>query len=182
MLPVSFFSNYQLRPLMVSDTEEYYNLVSNNRRRLEIFFTGTVSRTSSLADTRVFVEEMIAKMEHRTYFPYLVIDLDNKLPVGFVDLKNIDWSIPKSELGCYIDSKYANKGIGYEAFSQFCQLCFDQLKFNKLFIRTHQTNHAARRLAEKCNFEVEGIIRRDYKTTSGEIVDLMYYGRLNDNI
>lgn len=87
MLPVSFFSNYQLRPLMVSDTEEYYNLVSNNRRRLEIFFTGTVSRTSSLADTRVFVEEMIAKMEHRTYFPYLVIDLDNKLPVGFVDLK-----------------------------------------------------------------------------------------------
>jgi hypothetical protein len=29
-------------------------------------------------------------------------------------------------------------------------------------------------------FEVEGKIRRDYTTTSGELVDLIYYGLLND--
>ena len=33
-------------------------------------------------------------------------------------------------------------------------------------------------LLEKCGFEKEGLIRRDYKTTSGELVDLIYYGKL----
>ncbi|MHB1278878.1 MAG: hypothetical protein ACYC1Q_10815 [Bacteroidia bacterium] len=34
---------------------------------------------------------------------------------------------------------------------------------------------------EETGFEVEGRIRRDYKTTSGELVDLIYYGQLGNN-
>jgi len=37
----------------------------------------------------------------------------------------------------------------------------------------------AKKLAESCGFQVEGIIRRDYKTTTGELVDLLYYGKLS---
>jgi ribosomal-protein-alanine N-acetyltransferase len=33
-------------------------------------------------------------------------------------------------------------------------------------------------VAEKNGFILEGIIRSDYKTTSGVVVDLMYYGLL----
>jgi RimJ/RimL family protein N-acetyltransferase len=48
----------------------------------------------------------------------------------------------------------------------------------KLFLRTHEKNIASRRVAEKNGFVMEGIIRNDYKTTSGVVVDLMYYGLL----
>jgi RimJ/RimL family protein N-acetyltransferase len=61
----------------------------------------------------------------------------------------------------------------------FCDFSFEEHKFKKLFLRTHPTNLAARKIAEKCGFEVEGIIKRDYKTTSGELIDLVYYGRLS---
>ncbi|MFT5779805.1 MAG: ribosomal-protein-serine acetyltransferase [Crocinitomicaceae bacterium] len=37
---------------------------------------------------------------------------------------------------------------------------------------------AAKKLAESCGFEIEGTIRKDYKTTSGELIDLIYYGLL----
>lgn len=34
-------------------------------------------------------------------------------------------------------------------------------------------------MAEKCGFIPEGLIRNDYKKSNGEIVDLIYYGKIN---
>lgn len=110
--------------------------------------------------------------------PHLIVDRSIERFVGFLDLKNIDWSIPKAEVGGYIDNEYASKGIGVKAFQIFCNYCFSEYKFRKLFLRTHESNMAARRIAEKSGFEREGLIRCDYRTTSGELVDLIYYGRL----
>jgi RimJ/RimL family protein N-acetyltransferase len=173
------FDNYSIRLLTVTDIDAYFNLVQTNRERLENFFTGTVSRTKTLEETKSFLLDITQRAEAKLYFPYIIIDNTNNKIAGFLDLKNIDWSIPKSEVGCYIDETYAGKGITTKAVSTFCDYCFEEYKFLKLFLRTHHTNHSARRVAEKCGFEIEGTIRRDYKTTSGEVVDLIYYGRLS---
>lgn len=172
------FENYTIRLLTIQDLDAYFQLVENNRQRLEDFFTGTVARTKTFEDTRAFVTDITQRAKDRTYFPYIIVDNSNDKIAGFIDLKNIDWSIPKSELGCYMDEHYANKGIATKAFRLFCDFCFTGYKFQKLFSRTHQSNTAARRMLEKSGFEIEGTIRRDYKTTSGEIVDLIYYGRI----
>jgi ribosomal-protein-serine acetyltransferase len=50
--------------------------------------------------------------------------------------------------------------------------------FTKLFLRTQALNTQACGLAEKLGFEKEGLLRKDYKTTSDELVDLVYYGLL----
>jgi ribosomal-protein-serine acetyltransferase len=172
------FENYTIRLLSMQDLEAYFQLVEQNRERLEAFFTGTVSRTKTFEDTRAFLSDITQRAKDRIYFPYIIVDLSNDKIAGFLDLKNIDWNIPKSEMGMYIDKAYANKGIATKAFSLFCDFCFEEYKFQKLFLRTHQQNTFARRVAEKCGFEIEGTIRRDYKTTSGEIVDLIYYGKI----
>ena len=172
------FDNYSIRLLTADDIGPYFQMVEKNRKRLEDFFTGTVSRTRTPGDTERFLLEIGERVRNKTYFPYIIMDHSTNKIAGFLDLKNIDWSIPKSEMGCYIDEEYAGRGITTKAFSLFCEYCFREYKFKKLFLRTHQSNVSARRVAEKCGFEVEGIIRRDYKTTSGELVDLIYYGRL----
>lgn len=173
------FDSYSIRLLTTRDVDAYFQLVEKNRQRLEDFFTGTVSKTKTIEDTRNFVSDIVQKAKEKTYFPYIIIDNSSNRIIGFLDLKNIDWNIPKSELGCYIDEDYANKGITTKAFRLFCDFCFTEYKFKKLFLRTHHSNTSAKIVAEKCGFEIEGIIRRDYKTTSGEIIDLIYYGRLN---
>jgi ribosomal-protein-serine acetyltransferase len=172
------FENYSIRLLEVSDLDAYFDLIERNRKRLEDFFTGTVARTKTFEDTSVFLGELIARKEQKTYYPFIVIDNTTNEIAGFLDLKNIDWGIPKSEIGCYTDEKYAGTGITSKAFSVFVDHCFATYGFKKLFLRTHPKNTAAQKLAEKCGFEIEGTIRRDYKTTSGEIIDLLYYGRL----
>jgi RimJ/RimL family protein N-acetyltransferase len=172
------FDNYSIRLLTEEDLEGYFELVENNRKRLEDFFTGTVSKTQTLEDTRTFLVDILQRANNKTYFPYIIVEDDSRKIVGFLDLKNLDWSVPKSEVGCYIDEHYAGQGITTKAFCLFCDFCFKEYGFQQLFLRTHETNTSARRVAEKCGFEIEGTIRKDYKTTSGELVDLIYYGRL----
>ncbi|HKC69950.1 MAG TPA: GNAT family protein [Bacteroidia bacterium] len=174
------FDNYSIRPLQPTDLQLYFQLVENNRARLSNFFTGTVAKTKTLESTKIFLDENLKKTEAKTYFSFIVIDDTNNTFAGFLDIKNIDWTVPKAELGCYIDEKYANKGISSKALATFTNYCFANFEFKKLFLRTHQTNSSARRIAEKCGFEIEGTLRRDYKTTSGELVDLIYYGKLAD--
>lgn len=173
------FNQYCIRPLETNDLAPYFDLVERNRSRLEAFFTGTASQTKTVADTQRFLADMTQRAAARTYFPFVVVDTVTDQFVGFLDLKNIDWSVPKAEMGCYIDRDLASQGLGTQAFRVFCAFCFETYRFRKLFLRTHETNAAAKRLAESSGFEREGVLRWDYKTTSGELVDLVYYSRLH---
>jgi ribosomal-protein-serine acetyltransferase len=175
------FDNFSIRILTIEDQEEFFDLISRNRPRLEAFFSGTVSRTRTLEDTKDYVLEIVKKAEQKSYLPFVLIDNRDNSLIGFIDIKNVDWNIPKGELGCFIDEAYANKGISTKAMKTFTDFCFKTYGFNKLFLRTHQTNYSAKKIAESCGFEVEGIIRRDHKTTTGEFVDLIYYGKLSSS-
>ena len=93
-----------------------------------------------------------------------------------MDIKNIDWNIPKAEVGYFIDAGYKRKGISGKALNLLIDFAAKELGMRKLLIRTHTANVAAKALAEKCGFTEEGIIRSDYKTSKGELVDLVYYG------
>ena len=174
------FDHYSIRLLQKEDLYPYFEMVEKNRKRLEEFFTGTVSRTKTLDDTREFLNDISRRREARTYMAYVIVDEKDGGFAGFLDLKNIDWTIPKSEIGCYMDEAYAGKGIANQAFQLFCTYCFEHFGFHKLFLRTHESNIAANKMAVQNGFQQEGILRCDYKTTSGKLIDLIYYGRLND--
>ena len=171
---------YALRPITGTDGAELFQLIDRNRARLADFFAGTVAATRSLEDTERHLTNILARREARTYYPFAVIDTRSKNMVGFVDVKSIDWSIPKAELGAFMDAGHEGKGIASRALAAITRYCFDELAMDKLLIRTHESNTGARRVIEKNGYELEGIVRKDYKTTAGEVVDLMYYGQVRE--
>jgi ribosomal-protein-serine acetyltransferase len=170
------FDHYQYRLVQSSDAVAFFELMELNRPRLEDFFAGTVSRTRSLQDTIDYFAEIEKKIEARIYFPFIIIDIDQNRIMGFMDIKSIDWEIPKAEIGYFIDSDYERKGISGKALTLLIGFASKELGIRKLLIRTHTANLASKALAEKCGFVQEGIIRHDHKTSKGELVDLAYYG------
>lgn len=173
------FDQYLIRIIQATDAEAYFNLVNNNIDRLADFFAGTVAGNRSQADTIQFIQNNLQKFEDQTYLPFVIEDLQSNELIGYIDVKNIDWKIPKAELGCFIDRSNAAKGISSKAMNLVIDHLFNEKQFIKLFLRTHESNTAARHLAETAGFELEGKIRCDYKTTSGELADLLYYGLIN---
>ena len=75
--------NYTLRLLTNEDIDIYFDMVNRNRKRLENFFTGTVSRTDTYENTKVFLSEMLQRLESKTYFPYVLVDKSNGRLAGF---------------------------------------------------------------------------------------------------
>lgn len=167
--------NYTIRLLQPTDASAFYDLIHRNTARLEDFFAGTVAKTRTPEATEHYLTEITERIASRTYFPFIVLDTDNNI-AGFIDLKNIDWNIPKAELGFFMDEQYAGQGLAKQWMLAVMEHAIGEHRFAKLFLRTHASNTAARRLAESCGFEIEGTIRRDYRTTKGELVDLLYYG------
>lgn len=174
------FDHYIIRQLTMNDLDGYFELIDNNRKRLEDFFAGTVAITKTIAETKVHLEDIIAKAEKKNYFPFAVVDSLSGKIVASIQVKNIDWSIPKAELGYYIDAASEGKGIVSRATGIIINYCFKELKLAKLLIRTYEGNVSSIKVAEKNGFKLEGTIRQDYKTTSGKLVDLLYYGLLYD--
>ena len=174
--------NYSFRLLTKGDEEAFFYLVDTNRPRLENFFAGTVARNKDLNDTRSFVRDVVEKAANGIYFPFVIIDNASENMIGYIDIKNIDWKIPKGEVGYFIDRGYEGKGIVKKVLSSsmIVSLCLDDMKFNKLFLRTHEENIASRKVAEINGFRVEGTIRNDYRTTDGKLVDLIYYGLVRE--
>lgn len=169
---------HALRPFTAEDGSALFHLIDANRPRLEDFFAGTVAKTRTLEDTEKHLANMLAKAEERSYFAFALVEQRTDRMVGFVDIKSIDWNIPKAELGAFMDAAYEGQGLATKALQAITRHGFDVLKFDKLLIRTHEGNAGARRVIERNGYQLEGTVRKDYRTTAGVVVDLMYYGRV----
>ena len=118
--------------------------------------------------------EQADKKEH---FCFVIEDENNNLQ-GLLIIKNIDWRVPKGELAYFIDRGLEGKGIMTKALTHLANWCFQTLGINKLFILTATGNEASRKTDEKNGFEIEGILRKNFRIASGDLVDMVYYGLL----
>lgn len=172
------FDQYYIEPLETTDAKAFFTLIDNNKKRLETFFAGTISDTKTLLETEQYCQEIIERRRRKSYYPFLIkTNIDHQL-IGLIDVKNIDWQIPKAELGYFIDADFEGKGIITKGVGLVVKYLVAEFNFLKLFCRANDKNIGSTYVALRNGFELEGTIRRDYRTSSGEIVDLNYYGKL----
>jgi RimJ/RimL family protein N-acetyltransferase len=174
------FHHYNIDLLQAEESEAFFNLIDSNRSRLEDFFAGTVSKTLTREATENYCIEIQKRIKNKSYLPYMITDIETNAFVGLVDVKNIDMNFPKAELGSFIDANYEGKGIVTEATKLVIDHIVEHYKFIKLLCRAGSRNKGSIAVILKNGFELEGTVRRDYKTTKGEVVDLNYYGRVFD--
>jgi ribosomal-protein-serine acetyltransferase len=170
--------HFRLRPITSEDGRAFFELIERNRPRLEDFFAGTVARTQTLEATLAHLGTMLEKATARSYFAFVLEDERTHTLAGFVDLKSIDWAIPKADIGSFMDGGYEGQGLASWALGAITKHGFEELELDKLLLRTHESNTGSRRVAEKNGYQLEGTIRKDYRTTSGRVVDLMYFGKV----
>jgi ribosomal-protein-serine acetyltransferase len=172
------FDHFRIKLLQPNEGEAFFNLIDSNRVRLEDFFAGTVSKTLTLEDAMNYCVEIEQRIKGKSYLPYMITNSTTNAFVGLVDVKNIDWNVPKAELGSFIDTTYEGQGITSKATRLVVDHIVGKYQFIKLLCRANSRNRGSMAVILKNGFELEGTIRNDYRTTKGEIVDLNYYGRV----
>lgn len=170
------FSDFIFRPLNRKDASGLYKLVSRNIERLEKYFPVTLKSTHSILATKNYVRQNIRKAKLGEGYYYLVDSISEGRPVAFLILKNIDWRIPKAELAYFVDGAFEGKGFGTWAVGKLVHEASQVHEFHKLFLLADEHNYGSCRVAEKNGFLLEGVMKDDYRTGVGDLINSKYFG------
>ena len=99
-------------------------------------------------------------------------------PVASIGLSILDPGM--AEIGYLVDPAARGRGIVTRGVALIGEWTFAELGLVRLQLTTHLDNRSSQRVAEKCGFRCEGVLRR-YGLQQGERVDLMMWARLRDD-
>ncbi len=153
-----------------------YDTIQDNHSYLIDSFPKTIEETSNKEKAEFYVRTKLAQWLLQQEYCFGIWDNESAKLIGSIRIFRVDWSVPKGELGFFIDHQYGSKGIMSEVVVACLPFIFRQLQLERLYLRTATDNFACQRLARKCGFRREGDLRADFKKFSGELVDVMIFG------
>lgn len=156
--------------------KNFFKLFQDNHSRISDYFGGLTMTLNSEADAEFWIRKKLANWLLRKEYYFGIWDKRSAELIGFICLVNIEWDLPKGEVQFFIDKDFAKKGIMTEVLKRLTAFAFDQVKMQKLTIKTAMEYYPPQRLARKCGFNREGDLRSELRKPSGEIMDVMLFG------
>ena len=98
--------------------------------------------------------------------------------LGGTGLHRMDWTVRKFEIGYWIRPEAAGQGHVSEAVRLLTVLAFGPLDARRVEIRCDARNIRSRAVAERCGFELEGILKNDALGMDGQPRDTCVYSRI----
>lgn len=172
--------NYKQKIIEEDEYQKLFELINSNKERLKRYFPNTIKEISTEEKAKSHLQETKVKQLKREKFLFGIYSANSL--IGYINVKNIDWEIPKCELGYFIDKSYEGKGIMTQQISEALKYCFENLEMKKVFLRIGTENTGSIILAEKNGFEKEGILRKEFRIETGELIDVVYYGKIKTEL
>lgn len=104
-----------------------------------------------------------------------LFDKETKMFIGSSGLHNIDWSIPKFEIGYWCRKSRIGEGYITESVRGLTVFAFEILKANRVEICCDEKNKQSRKVAERLGYQLEGVFRNYRLTVDGELEDTCIY-------
>ncbi|EGI2115001.1 GNAT family N-acetyltransferase [Listeria monocytogenes] len=99
--------------------------------------------------------------------------------IGSSGLHRINWSVPKFEIGYWINSRFSKKGYMKEAVEGIVNFALEELGAKRLEIRCDPRNTRSRAIPGKLGFKLEGILENDKVSADGATLrDTCIYARV----
>jgi RimJ/RimL family protein N-acetyltransferase len=171
-----------LRPYRFTDAPVLAQTIEEERERLREDFPDRVSSVHSTRDAELFITEKSRQWKGREAFHFGIWERGGERYAGEICLRSIDWRVPRADVGYYLCRRFERKGIMVEALRKMIPLAFDVLQIRKMQIRCAVSNVRSRRVAERCGFRLEGVLRNDAVRADGAtLVNVVYYGLTPDD-
>ncbi len=139
----------------LSDAERFFEIIMNtNMEFLEV-------PIKTLEDEKRFMQLNEAKRKNHFEYNYSILR-DGKL-VGACGLK-IDQHRPYiGEIGYFVDEAYQKQGIATGAVKLLEIIGFEQFCLKRIIILMDIRNRGSERVAQKCGYEKEGVLKKAHK-------------------
>lgn len=160
-----------IRSYKLGDAPALFRLIENNRNILKDYFPMSVENNTSVMASRHYILERNSDRKNGKSLFAGIFTADGTQLIGQICAKDINWRVPKCEVGYFIDKNFLQKGIGSASLDLFSNYCFESLKIAKITLRIEPKNNASKKLAEKCGYEMIGIAKNDFRSSEGRLME-----------
>ncbi len=179
MLPAFTFANtprLQLRPMVPQEARELLAVVVSSREELGRFMTWP-REMRDIEHARRFVRVGRESWLLERTVRLGIYDRATGALLGNVELDAVDLRRGQAELGYWVRTDRARRGIATEAARAMLRYAFETLRLHKVRADVAVGNHGSARVLEKLGFTREGTLRED-RPIGALWVDHWRYGLL----
>ncbi len=159
----------ELRYQRVSDAERFFEILSNPNFE---FFEVNIK---SVEEEREWLKKNYEKREKNQEYNYTILYQGEIVGACGVMVDQHREHI--GEMGYFIDEEYWGKGIATEAVKKLEKIAFEELELIRLEIRMEPENTASIKVAEKCGYSKEGLVKKAY-LRDGVYRDCLLYAKV----
>jgi len=168
-----------MRPPEPGDGAMLHEAITESLTELRRFlgFLPWVACEQTVESAELWCRNSHANFLSRKDLPFLVFEKATAQLVGATGLHRTVWSTPKTEIGYWGRVSQARRGFLSEAVRGLTAYAVASLHAVRIEIITDEENHASRRVAERCEFTLEGILRNERRAPDGSLRNTCVYAR-----
>ncbi|MBX3142891.1 MAG: GNAT family N-acetyltransferase [Trueperaceae bacterium] len=169
-----------LRVPRTGDGQIVFEAVSESLSELRRFLASLpwLAGEYTLDTAETFCRTSQANHLARTDLPYLVFRRDTGRLVGCAGLHRPVWNTPKLEVGYWGRTSETGHGHITEAVNALVNMAFEQLGAARIELVVDAENTASRRVADRCGFALDGVLRSERRAPDGSLRDTCIYSRI----
>lgn len=145
----------QIRTLSLSDGPALLEFELANRGWFESQVDARATDFYSLAGVTAHIEDYLARHAAGTMHPCLLLEEDGDI-VGRCNLKDIDHTAQRAEVGYRIASYACGRGLAGNALSHLMELAYGRWQLRGLDAHVTVANAASARVLERAGFRLAG--------------------------
>lgn len=171
-----------MRPPRSGDGAAVHEAIVESLPELRRFLASLpwVAEEQTRESAEVFCRNAESNFLARRDLPFLLLGRESGRLVGACGLHRTNWEVPKTEVGYWVRASESGKGYVTEAVNGLVAFALGVIGAERIEIITDAENLASRRVAERCGFTLEGILRRERRAPQGSLRDTCIYARLAD--
>lgn len=169
-----------LRPPEAGDGPTFHAAVTESVGELRQFLGSLpwIAGEQTAESAEIYCRNAHANFVARKDLSLFVFDKVSDDLIGGVGLHRTVWATPKTEVGYWCRTSKLGKGYVSEAVGILTRFALEQLGMARVELITDEANHASRRVADRCGFALEGILRHESRAPDGTLRDTCVYARL----
>ena len=169
-----------MRPPQAGDGLALHEALAESLPELRRFLASLpwVAAEQTVESAEIYARKSQSNFLARNDLPFLIFEKSSGRLVGATGLHRTVWETPKTEIGYWGRTSSSGHGFISEAVAGLATYAFAHLHVVRIEIITDEENTAARRVAERCHFALEGILRNERRAPDGTLRNTCVYARL----
>lgn len=132
----------------------------------------------SIDVSRRYCRDARVRFLARDELAYLAFTKDGRIHAGNCSLHDIDWRVPKCEVGWWGRSSMLGRGLMSEAIAGLLSVAFERLGMRRVEALPEAANERSCRLCERVGLQLEGTLRNYRIAPDGTARDVRVYAAI----